>query len=67
MDRNLVLLNRNIARLRRDVRLQSSEIEQLIATDLDCTPAAQRLIRTQADLVLFLAKRERLIVPAAHE
>jgi hypothetical protein len=26
MDRNLVLLNRNIARLRRDVRLQSSEI-----------------------------------------
>ena len=28
---DLVLLNRNIARLRRDVRLQSSEIEQLIA------------------------------------
>jgi len=37
MDRNLVLLNRNIARLRRDVRLQSFEIEQLIAADLDCT------------------------------
>jgi hypothetical protein len=31
MDRNLVLLNQNIARLRRDVRLQSFEIEQLIA------------------------------------
>jgi hypothetical protein len=28
MDRNLVLLNRNIARLRRDVRQQSSEIER---------------------------------------
>ena len=40
MDRNLVLLNRNIARLRRDVRLQSCEIEHLIAADLDCTPAA---------------------------
>jgi hypothetical protein len=51
MDRNLVLLNRNIARLRRDVRLQSSKIEQLIAADLDCTCAAQRLIRAQADLV----------------
>jgi hypothetical protein len=32
MDRNLVLLNRNIARLRRDVRLQSCEIERLIST-----------------------------------
>ena len=44
MDRNLVLLNRNIARLRRDVRLQSSEIEQLIAADLDYTSAARRPI-----------------------
>src|ERR1700751_2786987 len=67
MDRNLVLLNRNIARLRRDVRLQSYEIEQLIAADLDCTPAAQRLMRAQADLVLFIEKRERLGVPAARE
>ena len=60
MDRNLVLLNRNIARLRRDVRLQSSEIEQLIAADLDCTSAAQRLMRAQADLVLYIEKRERV-------
>ena len=45
MDRNLVLLNRNI--VRRDVRLQSCEIEQLIAADLDGTPAAQRLMRAQ--------------------
>jgi hypothetical protein len=34
MDRNLVLLNQNIARLRRDVRLQAWEIEQLIAADV---------------------------------
>ena len=67
MDRNLVLLNRNIARLRRDVRLQSSEIEQLIAADLDCTAAAQRLMRAQAHLVLFIEKRERLVAPAVHE
>jgi hypothetical protein len=50
MDRNLVLLNQNIARLRRDVRLQTWEIEQLIAADIDCTSAAQRLMRMQADL-----------------
>jgi hypothetical protein len=67
MDRNLVLLNRNIARLRRDVRLESSKIEQLIAADLDCTPAAQRVMCAQADLVLFIEKRERLVAPAARE
>jgi hypothetical protein len=52
MDRNLVLLNQNNARLRRDV-----QIEQLIAADLDCTSAAQ----LQADLVLFAERRERLM------
>ncbi|WP_338311117.1 hypothetical protein [Bradyrhizobium sp. TM239] len=62
MDRNLVLLNRNIARLRRNVRRQSHEIEELIAADLDCTSAAQRLMRAQADLVLFIEKREHLVV-----
>ncbi len=67
MDLNLVRLNRNIARLRREVRLQSSEIEQLIAADRDCTPAAQRLMRAQADLILFVEKRERLSAPAARE
>jgi hypothetical protein len=61
MDRNLVLLNQNIARLRRDVRLQALEIEQLIAADINCTSAAQRLMRIQADLVVFVEKRERLI------
>ena len=67
MDRNLVLLNRNIARLRRDVRLQSSEIEQLIAADLDCTSVVQRLMRAQADLVLYIEKRERLMASVARE
>jgi hypothetical protein len=60
MDRNMVLLNQNIARLRRDVRLQASEIEHLLAADEDCSSAAQRLARMQADLVLFVEKRERL-------
>ena len=52
MDRNLVLLNQNNARLRRDV-----QIEQLIASDFDCTSAAQ----LQADLVLLAERRERLM------
>jgi hypothetical protein len=47
--------------VRRDVRLQAWEIEQLIAADIDCTSAAQRLMRMQADLVLFVEKRERLM------
>lgn len=67
MDRSLVLLNRNIARLRRDVRLESCEIEQLIAADLDCTSAAQRLMRAQADLVLYIEKRERLVAPGPRD
>jgi hypothetical protein len=56
MDRNLVLPTRNIARLRRDVRLQSFKIEQLIAADVDCTSATQRLMRAQADLVLYIER-----------
>ena len=52
MDRNLVLLNQNNARLRRDV-----QIEQLIAADFDSTSAAQ----LQADLVLLAERRERLM------
>jgi hypothetical protein len=67
MDRNMVLLNRNIAGLRREVRLQFSELERLIGDDLDCTSAAQRLIRAQADLVLFLEERERLLASVARE
>ena len=46
MDRNLVLLNPNIARLRRGVRLQSFEIEQLIAAPLSW----------EAELLRFLGR-----------
>ena len=67
MDRNMVLLNRNIAGLRREVRLQFSELERLIGDDVDRTSAAQRLIRAQVDLVLFLEERERLLASVARE
>jgi hypothetical protein len=60
MDRELSQLQRNIARIRRDIRLQSGEMQALIDADIDCTSAARPLMRMQADLVLFVEKRERL-------
>ena len=35
----------------------------IIDADLDCTDAARLLMRMQADLVLFIEKRERLKAP----
>jgi hypothetical protein len=60
MDRETAQLQRNIARIRRDIRLQSAEMQTLIDADIDCTNAARLLMRMQADLVLFIEKRERL-------
>jgi hypothetical protein len=36
-------------------------MQALIDADIDCTNAARLLMRMQADLVLFLEKRERLM------
>jgi hypothetical protein len=60
MSNDLARLLQNIARLRRDIRLQAREMQALIDADLDCTNAAWLLMRMQADLVLFIEKRERL-------
>lgn len=59
--RDLRLLARNIARLRRDIRLQARELQALIDADLDCSGAARVLMHLQSDLRLFLEKRERLM------
>ena len=59
--RDLRLLARNIARLRRDIRLQARELQALIDADLDCSGAARVLMHLQSDLRLFLEKRERLV------
>jgi hypothetical protein len=61
MDRDITRLKQNIAHIRRDIRLQAVELQQLIDGDLDCAACAQRLMRMQADLVLFLEKREHLL------
>jgi len=61
MDKQLAQLLRNIAHIRREMRLQNAEVQSLIEADIDCTDAARLLMRMQADLVLFLEKRERLM------
>lgn len=63
MDRGLARLQQNIARIRRDIRLEAREMQALIDADIDCSDAARRLIRMQADLILFVEKRERLKSP----
>jgi hypothetical protein len=61
MDKQLAQLQRNIARIRREMRLQNAEMQSFIEADIDCTNAARLLMRMQADLVLFLEKRELLM------
>jgi hypothetical protein len=60
----LVFVQRNIARIRRDIRLQSREMQALIDADLDCTAAARLLMQMQSNLRLFLEERERLLCEA---
>jgi hypothetical protein len=62
MNRDQVQLQQNIARIRRDIRLQCREMQALIDADLDCSNAARLLMRMQADLMFILEKRERLHV-----
>jgi hypothetical protein len=45
MDREIARLQQNIARIRRDIRLQSREMQALIDADIDCTDAARLLMR----------------------
>ena len=64
MDRDLSRLKQNIARIRRNIRLQAQEMQQLIDAELDCSSCAQLLVRMQADLRLYLDKMERLLCKA---
>jgi hypothetical protein len=61
MDKQLAQLQRNIARIRREIRVQNAAMQSFIEADMNCTNAARLLMRMQADLVLFLEKRERLM------
>jgi hypothetical protein len=59
---DITRLKQYIARIRRDIR-QAFELQRLIDADLDCTACAQRLMRVQADLMLFAEKRDHLGPP----
>jgi hypothetical protein len=65
VDTELGQLQRNITRIRREIQIQSREMQALIEADIDCTNAARLLMRMQADLVLFIEKRQRLKSPHA--
>jgi hypothetical protein len=47
-------LKQTIARIRKDIRVLSREIQTLIDRDEDCTHPAQQIIRAQADLRHYL-------------
>jgi hypothetical protein len=60
MDRQSAQLKQNIARIRRDIRLHCAELQSLLDSERDCTSTAQKLIRAQSDLMLFIEKQDRL-------
>lgn len=64
MDTDLVRLKQNIARIRRDIRLTSRELLDLIDRDQDCSGAALVMMHLQNDLRPYLEKQERLLCKA---
>jgi hypothetical protein len=60
MDTDTARLKQNIARIRRDIRLTSRQMQDLIDRDEDCSAAARMLVHLQSDLRLYLEKRELL-------
>jgi hypothetical protein len=53
-------LDRNINKIRRDIRLYARQIQSKIDADEDCSVEAQALMRAEADLRLYLERRESL-------
>ena len=51
-------LDRNINRIRRDIRVYARQMQSRIDADEDCSVEAQALLRAEADLRLYLARRE---------
>ena len=53
-------LDRNINRIRREIRLFARQMQTKIDADQDCSVEAQALMRAEADLRLYLERRESL-------
>ena len=54
-------LDRNINRIRREIRLFARQMQTKIDADEDCSVEAQALMRAEADLRLYLERRESLV------
>jgi hypothetical protein len=61
MQVDLRALDRNINKIRRDIRLFARQMQSKIDADEDCSVEAQALMRAEADLRLYLERRERLV------
>ena len=53
-------LNRNINRIRRDIRVYARLMQDRIDRDEDCSVEAMALMRAEVDLRLYLERRESL-------
>lgn len=51
-------LDRNINRIRRDIRVCAREMQARVDADQDCSTEAMALMRAQTDLRLYLERRE---------
>lgn len=51
-------LDRNINKIRRDIRIYARQMQDRIDRDEDCSTEAQALMRAGADLQLYLQRRE---------
>ncbi len=60
-ERQISSKRRDIARLRHDIRVQQSEMQTLIANDIDCTGAATILRRMRIKLARLIAERDAMV------
>jgi hypothetical protein len=60
-ERRISAKRRDIARLRHDMRLQEAEMQMLIANDIDCSGAANLLLRMRKNLAGLIAERDAMI------
>lgn len=51
-------LDRNINRIRRDIRIFARQMQSRVDADEDCSAEAMALMRAEADLRLYLQRRE---------
>ena len=64
MNKDVTLLKQNIARLRREIRKATRELQMLVDADLDCSGAARVIMHMENDLRLFLEKYEHVMANA---